>query len=154
MTRFAMEVNGKMREGVIVEKAKGREVFESIIRQQIDPGLLEWTKGNSFKARIYPVPAKGHKRLIVAYEQELKDEENGFLYLLPLAFEQKVDKFSLKVEVFEQNVSPELSSSNELVNFSFRKWKESYIAEIKEKSIQRDLLNLKDGTPAPRTLRS
>lgn len=133
VSRFALDVNGKMREGVIVEKAKGREVFESTVRKQIDPGLLEWTKGNSFKARIYPVPAKGHKRLIVGYEQELKQEEKGFLYLLPLAFEQVVDTFSLKVEVFKQKIRPELTSSNELVNFSFKKWRESYIAEIKEK---------------------
>ena len=52
VSRFAMTVNGKLREGVVVEKAKGRQVFESIVRQGIDPGLLEWTKGNVFKARL------------------------------------------------------------------------------------------------------
>ena len=57
VSRFAMTVNGKLREGVVVEKAKGRQVFETIVRQGIDPGLLEWTKGNVFKARVYPIPA-------------------------------------------------------------------------------------------------
>lgn len=133
VSRFALDVNGKIREGVIVEKEKGRKVYESTIRKKIDPGLLEWTKGNSFKARIYPVPAKGHKRLIIAYEQELKQEADGFLYLLPLAFEQAVDTFSLKVEVFKQIVQPEFTSSNELVNLSFKKIRESYSAEMKEK---------------------
>ena len=133
VSRFALEVNGTLREGVIVERAKGREVYESTIRQQIDPGLLEWTKGNNFKARIYPVPPKGYKRLVVAYEQELTDQDAGFLYLLPLGFKHKVDNFSLKVKVLKQKVTPELSSSNELINFSFKKWNESYIAEIKEK---------------------
>ena len=62
VSRFAMTVNSKLREGVVEEKAKGRQVFESIVRQGIDPGLLEWTKGNVFKARVYPIPAKETKR--------------------------------------------------------------------------------------------
>ncbi|MBN2442765.1 MAG: hypothetical protein JXJ04_15520, partial [Spirochaetales bacterium] len=134
VTRFALDVNGALREGVIVEREKGRAVYESTIRQNIDPGLLEWSKGNNFKARIYPVPAKGHKRLVIAYEQELTAEEEGFLYLLPLEFKDKVDVFSVKVEVFKQNVEPEFSSTNELINLSFKKWKESYIAEMEEKN--------------------
>jgi hypothetical protein len=59
VSRFALEVNGKYREGVVVEKDKGRQVFEEVVRQKIDPGLLEWTKGNNFKSRIYPIPAVG-----------------------------------------------------------------------------------------------
>ena len=66
VSRFAMTVNGKLREGVVVEKAKGRQVFETIVRQGIDPGLLEWTKGNVFKARVYPIPAKGDKKIVIA----------------------------------------------------------------------------------------
>ena len=71
VSRFAMDVNGVLREGVVVEKAKGRQVFESIVRRGVDPGLLEMVAGNSFKARIYPIPANGTKRVVIAYEQEL-----------------------------------------------------------------------------------
>ncbi len=133
VSRFAMDVNGKLREGVVVEKAKGRQVFEKIVRQQIDPGLLEWTKGNSFKSRIYPIPAKGNKKIVIAYEQELTDAGNGFLYALPLQFKDRVDLFEVRAEVFKQDVKPDLSNS-ELENFSFKKWRESYIAETKLKN--------------------
>ena len=97
VSRFAMDVDGKLREGVVVEKAKGRQVFESVVRQQIDPGLLEWTKGNTFKSRVYPIPAKGSKRILIAYEQELIDAGKGFVYTLPLQFKNAVDHFSIKV---------------------------------------------------------
>ncbi|MBT4225217.1 MAG: hypothetical protein HOD72_12200 [Opitutae bacterium] len=60
-SRFAMTVNGKLREGVVVEKAKCRQVFENIVRQGGDPGLLEWTKGNVFKACVYPIPEGGQE---------------------------------------------------------------------------------------------
>ncbi len=128
VSRFAMTVNGRLREGVVVEKAKGRQVFESIVRQGIDPGLLEWTKGNVFKARVYPIPAKGDKKIIIAYEQELKDAGKGFLYSLPLHFQAKVDRFRLRAEVFRQEVAPDLGS-NELANLRFEKWNESFLAE-------------------------
>ncbi|MEC9122839.1 MAG: VIT domain-containing protein, partial [Verrucomicrobiota bacterium] len=133
VSRFAMTVNGKLREGVVVEKAKGRQVFESIVRQGIDPGLLEWTKGNVFKARVYPIPAKGDKKIVIAYEQELKDTGKGFLYSLPLHFKAKVDRFHLRAEVFKQEVVPDLGS-NELANLRFEKWNESFLAETKREN--------------------
>ncbi len=128
VSRFAMTVNGKLREGVVVEKAKGRQVFETIVRRGIDPGLLEWTKGNVFKARVYPILAKGDKKIVIAYEQELKDAGKGFLYSLPLHFQAKVDRFHLRAEVFKQDIAPDLGS-NELANLRFEKWNESFLAE-------------------------
>jgi len=134
VSRFAMNIGGKLREGVVVPKAKGRKVFEKIVRSMIDPGLLEWTKGNNFKARVYPVPAKGYKRIVIGYEQEIKDTGNGFQYFLPLGFKKKVDKFSLRVEVFKQKVKPQLGDGNEMVNFGFKKWRESYISKVVRKN--------------------
>ncbi len=128
VTRFAMDVNGKLREGVPVEKEKGQQVFEAIVRKNIDPGLLEKTKGNNFKARIYPIPAKGNKRVVIAYEQELVGTATGNLYLLPLQFKDKMDKFGIRVEVFKQQIKPILEK-NELTNLEFSKWNESFIAE-------------------------
>ena len=43
--------NGKMRDGVVVEKEKARQTFEAVERQNIDPGILEKTKGNNYKTR-------------------------------------------------------------------------------------------------------
>ncbi|MCB9232183.1 MAG: DUF2135 domain-containing protein [Bacteroidia bacterium] len=133
VSRFALDVNGQMREGVVVEKEKGEMVFESVVRRNIDPGLLEWTKGENFKARIYPIPAHGHKRLLIAFEQELKSLETGNLYLLPLNFKEKVDKFNLKVEVFKQKIAPRLDQ-NQLANLTFKNWQENYVAEMHEEN--------------------
>ena len=128
VSRFAMDVNGALREGVVVEKAKGRQAFESIVRKNIDPGLIEWTQGNNFKSRIYPIPAQGSKRILVAYEQELTRDSEGWLYLLPLAFREKVKQFSIDVQVFKQLVAP-VPEENELANFSFSQWEESFVGK-------------------------
>lgn len=132
VSRFAITVNGRLREGVVVEKTKGRQVFESIVRQKIDPGLLEWTKGNNFKARVYPIPVQGYKKIVIAFEQELKDIGKGFLYTLPLNFKDRVDRFSVKAEVFKQSISPVLYQ-NSIEVLKFKKWSESYIAEAELK---------------------
>ncbi len=129
VSRFALDVNGHLREGVVVEKNRGQQIFEEVERRNIDPGLLEWKKGNNFKARIFPIPANGYKRVVIAYEQELSETEQGYLYLLPLQFQQRVENFSIHVEVFKQKVAPQLTQ-NELTNISFKQWHESYIADF------------------------
>ena len=83
-------MEGKLRQAVVVEKEKGREVFEEVVRRGIDPGLAEITKGNVFRTRVYPIPANGTKRLAVTFEQELTDDGKGLRYLLPMAFTEKI----------------------------------------------------------------
>src|SRR4249920_1563792 len=48
VSRYAIDINGKMREAVPVEKEKGQVVFENIERRNVDPGLLEKVEGNNF----------------------------------------------------------------------------------------------------------
>ena len=70
---FALDINGKMRDAVSVEKEKGRLVFEDIVRRGVDPGLVEMTEGNNFKTRVYPIPANGVRHLKVTVEKEIAD---------------------------------------------------------------------------------
>lgn len=133
VSRFAMDIEGKLREGVVVDKKQGRIAFENTIRRQIDPGLLEWTAGNNFKSRVYPIPAKGDKRILIAYEQELKYAEDGPQYLLPLKFEEPLDLFSLKIEVFDQPEMPDLHG-NQLEGLNFEKFERTFTAKLEKKN--------------------
>ena len=49
---FAMWINGERVDADIVEKQRAREIYETILRERRDPGLLEWTGGSIFKARV------------------------------------------------------------------------------------------------------
>ncbi|WP_341215812.1 VIT domain-containing protein [uncultured Wocania sp.] len=101
---LALEVNGKLREAVVVEKEQGRVAFEAVVRQRVDPILLEKGTGNKYKARIYPIPAKGYKRVVLSYEQELIFGEEAHYFHLPLGFKKNLDHFVLEVNVFNQNL--------------------------------------------------
>ena len=88
---FALDINGSMRNGVAVEKEKGRQVFEDIVRRGIDPGLLEMTEGNNFKTRIYPIPSKGSRHVKISYLEKL-DGKNK--YVVNPIVENKIKNFS------------------------------------------------------------
>ena len=111
VTNFAMDINGKLRDAVIVEKELGRVAYESTIRQTIDPGLLEITKGNNYKARVYPIPAKGYKLLSITFEQEMTASNGKHLYQIPLHFSDPLD-FNLDVVVSNVNQEPRIIGDN------------------------------------------
>lgn len=137
ISRFAMDVNGKIREGVVVEKAKGTEVFESIVYRNVDPGLLEMTEGNNFKTRVYPIDPKGYKTVIVAFEHNLNVFENQFIYLLPLNFNDTIKEFDVNVNVIESEYVP-LAIDNKLITLKFDKIKKGYKSVFSKSNFNAD----------------
>ena len=70
-----------------------RGMSEGEIRRQ-DPALLEQSGGNEFSARVFPIPARGRKELIVSYSQELTRANEP--YRLPLRGLPRVDSLSIR----------------------------------------------------------
>jgi len=133
VSRFALDVNGKLREAVVVEKELGRIAFENVVRRGVDPALLEKGSGNNYKARIYPIPANGYKRVLLAYEQELIFSDNAHTYILPLDFKNKLDIFKLQISVFDQKYKPILGK-NGISGLEFSSWNKNYTTEIEKKN--------------------
>ncbi len=113
ITGYALDINGKMRPGVVVEKDKGRQVFEAVVRQGIDPGLVEMTAGNNFKARVYPLPAKGSRRVQVTYQSELHLSGGRTIYSFSALPKGRLDSFSFTINVLDPS-SQTLQSSGDL----------------------------------------
>ncbi|PID64137.1 MAG: hypothetical protein CR974_00130 [Gammaproteobacteria bacterium] len=96
---FALDINGEMRPAVPVEKAKGRQVFEDTIRQQIDPALLEKTVGNTYRLRIYPLPANGERTVELNLQQTLASDDGALISTMPMTWLAKAQKVSHKLSV-------------------------------------------------------
>ena len=115
---IAFDINGKMREGVVVEKTKARQTFEAVVRQGADPLLVEKTSGNQFKTRIYPFSPNGTRKIRIVLEEFLGKEKGQFKYTLPLQFKQELKNFSLDIEIpTGTNNLPEVTT--DLPNFRF-----------------------------------
>ncbi len=106
VSRYALDINGKMRDAVPVEKAKATQVFEEIEQRRVDPGLLERVEGNNFRTRIYPIPANGTRTITIGYEQELPSDNNLLRYRLPMDYKEAIENFSLKATVRQSNQAP------------------------------------------------
>jgi Ca-activated chloride channel family protein len=88
ITEFSMYVDGKKVSGKILGKDKARKIYEDIVRQMKDPGLLEYVGRNMFRARIYPIPRRGTKRMKLVYKQVLKYDAGTYKYVYPLDTEK------------------------------------------------------------------
>lgn len=129
VSRFALDIDGKLREGVVVDKALGRQAFEDIARRNVDPGLLEKTEGNNFRARVYPMPAQGTRRILIAFEQELSQKDERDFYFLPIASGVKLKHFKLRTEVVSRRVKADIENTLQL---NFGQSRNSYISEVKK----------------------
>jgi len=81
LSRFAMKVNGVWQEGEVVEKQAARRAYEDFLHRKQDPALMEQGAGNEFSARVFPIPARGIKEIMIAYSEVV---EAGAPYVLPL----------------------------------------------------------------------
>ena len=82
VSRFAMKQEKGWQEGEMVERQKARQAYEDFLHRRQDPALLEQAAGNEFSARVFPIPARGVKELILSYSQELPRAQAP--YILPL----------------------------------------------------------------------
>ena len=111
---FALDIDGVLRDAVPVEKAKGKQVFEDTIRQRVDPALLETAGGNAFRLRVYPLPAKGTRRVVVTYSEVLEQREGQWRYRLPLAHAGTLASFALDLRVADAGSTPIVAQADSL----------------------------------------
>ena len=136
VSRYAIDINGKMREAVPVNKSKGKQVFEAIEHRRVDPGLLEKVDGNNFRTRIYPLMPNGERTVIIGYEEELSAfDKDNLSYQLVSRFPKKLDQFEITVSVVGTAAAPKVveNSGNQI---AFSKWDQSFQASIKKENYQ------------------
>ena len=130
VSRYALDINGKMREAVPVDRGKGTVVFESIERRRVDPGLLEKVAGNTFRTRIYPLNPNSTRTIIIGYEEEIPFADNGMLkFSLPLNLKDTVQKFSLNASVIQSAAAPVTGDTDEL---KFNAHQNTYSASVEK----------------------
>lgn len=97
ITKFAMLVGDAWQEGAIVERQRGREVYETFLHEKRDPALLEQEIGNRFGVRVFPIVGSGEAKLRVSWVQAF--EEPTVPYRLALRGLPSVGELSARVGV-------------------------------------------------------
>ena len=103
VTGFALESLDRSRylSAAPVEKAKGQAVFEQIVREGVDPALLEKTAGNNFKLRVYPITPQQTRAVRLEISEFLLPGEDGRLrYPMPqMLKDAQPAQFTFKLEL-------------------------------------------------------
>lgn len=79
-----------MQQARVVEQKRARQVYEEVVRGRVDPALMEWSGGNTFKARVFPLEPRALKRVVLAYEQTLTLTGDAMRWVLPLPGERSL----------------------------------------------------------------
>ncbi|RQP26230.1 VIT domain-containing protein [Piscinibacter terrae] len=108
-TGFALDMGHEMRPAVPVEKAKGQQVFEDVTRTRVDPALLEVTQGNNYKLRVYPIPGRGTRRVVLDISENLgrsgRGKVMGASFELPLEFAGEVGQLDVDLRLADVPLS-------------------------------------------------
>ncbi|WP_437633008.1 FecR domain-containing protein [Sorangium sp. So ce854] len=119
--RLALEVDGELVEGAFVDRDRGAAIWRGVLqnaapkapkpREEIvwvpgpwrDPALLEWQRGGRFELRIFPIPKRGARRVVLTYTQLVEQSGGVRRFTYPLAHDQSgtttIGDFSLDLQV-------------------------------------------------------
>lgn len=86
--------DGKLRHASAVERVLARTAYDEIVHGGVDPALAEWSAARGFRFDVYPIPAKGEKKVFLAYDQELTAND----YVLDVGYRGSVPSFDLKID--------------------------------------------------------
>ncbi|MDC0677536.1 AgmX/PglI C-terminal domain-containing protein [Sorangium atrum] len=94
--RLAMKIDDRWQEGEVVELQRAREAYEDFLHRKQDPALLEQAAGNEVSARVFPIPARGVKHIVLSYSQELRP---GAPFTVPLRGLPTVSRLDIEATV-------------------------------------------------------
>lgn len=115
---LSMEINGRMMEGEIVEKARAREIYEKIVDEMLDPALLEWEHGKWFKLRVFPIEPVADKRVVIRYATPLVPTIGGFEYVYATAapdMQAVIESFGLTFDGVEITRTDSFAAGTDVV---------------------------------------
>jgi tetratricopeptide (TPR) repeat protein len=133
LERLALEVDGELVEGAFVERERAAAIWRGAVvnaggkkpppSEEIvwvpgpwrDPALLEWQRGGRFELRLFPIPKRGTRRVVLAYTELLAPSEGQRHYVYPLPSDPRgstsVARFSIEVQVRGHDVARPVTSS-------------------------------------------
>ena len=115
-------VDGEWMHGAVVERERGEKIWRGVIKNATpkkkqrkmveewiwvpgpwkDPAILTWKAGTTFDLRIFPIPARGERRVRIHYTQTLPKVADSRRYTYPLPFDPsgkaRAERFSFAAD--------------------------------------------------------
>jgi len=108
---FTMFINGVETKAELLDANKAKQIYEDIVRKQLDPALLEYNGCDLFKVRVFPIEPRSDKRIKISYTEVLNKDMGTVEYIYNLSGK----KFS-SLPVKNLTINLEIRSKNEIKN--------------------------------------
>jgi len=82
--RLTLLIDGKEHAARLLPAGEARRRYESIVRKNRDPALLEWIGRGMFQTRVFPVPAGAQRKVTLRYSQLCRQNHGLTDFLFPL----------------------------------------------------------------------
>ena len=79
---YALDINGELRDAVPVERVQARVAFETQTALRVDPALVERDSDSDYRLRVFPIPARGERRLRIDLARLAERRECGWQHTL------------------------------------------------------------------------
>ena len=101
VTGFALETNGVLVEGEFSERKEAAAQYGAAKASGHSPAILEWIDSRTYRARIYPVPGGGTRRVVLRYIELRPPVGSKLSYLYPMGAGNpvRIGEFSLSVDL-------------------------------------------------------
>lgn len=83
--KLTLLVDGKEFPAKLLPAKDARVIYESIVRSNKDPALLEWIGHGMFQTSVFPVPAGAERKVTLHYNQLLRKQQGLTDFVFPLS---------------------------------------------------------------------
>ncbi|WP_206244048.1 VIT domain-containing protein [Novosphingobium terrae] len=102
VTGYALDVNGAMIDGVLVDRPRAKALYEARVRRGADPGLAEIKAGNIFETHVFPIFPQRGRRIRLRFTMPIPLAGLN----LPLNVEQPSEGWSTTIRVEDASAAP------------------------------------------------
>ncbi len=88
VSNFRLTIDKEPTDGKLLTVEEARRVYESYVRRNVDPAILEYVGRNAFQARVFPIPAGGERQIFLTYSQPLEFSSGVYKVVYPLNSER------------------------------------------------------------------
>ena len=96
---FQLYINGRKTRGQLLDAKEAAAIYTDIVRKLRDPALLEYAGRRLFKARVFPLPPNGDRKIELSYSQVVSYASGTHRFVLPIrqTGQGRIEDFEMKI---------------------------------------------------------
>jgi Ca-activated chloride channel homolog len=107
VNKFSMWVGTQKVDGELIQANEARAIYQSIVKQSHDPGLVEYMGNDLLRMRVYPIAPKGDQKVAIQFTSVADKEKDLVEYVYPLKTDGKatatLEQFSITATIKSQH---------------------------------------------------